>query len=585
MRLLFTVLLFSSSLLFMVAQEEKIYSFHSDITIDASGMIEVREQIRLYAKGDQFKRGITRSLPLRRTDSRNQRHLMDYTVKSVLVDGAPASFFTGKEGSDLVIYVGDKDVFLEPGYYTYVITYETAGQVGFFEGYDELSWNANGLVDNMIDSVSAVVTLPAGAEVLSSRCYTGEPGSTESNCFSETMEDGALLTTAVNLPAGEMLTVSVGFTKGVVTPPAGVAPGIATWFDKNGLALLGGFFTLLLLAYYRVTWRRYGVDPPTPVAIPQFSPPDGLSPAAVGMLHKGRFMDDLVTASIVNLSVKGYVNIEEKIEKKGLFRVREDKTFVLTKLNDDYTVLPDEEAVVMRQLFSSRESILLDGKYNSSVSKMTRAYHASMSRQYSHVLEEGRNYRFHVVPWLSFILYLFILRYFINNDLLQFQANKYGLFITVPLLLIAYIIYAIQIVRPGERKLHFQSNIKGLKMYLDIAEEKQIQFFNPPSVTPEKFEELLPYAIALDMEEVWGEKFEKTLLSSALEPEVYQPGWYIGSRVNAARFAHVLNSTLSNTLSHAATSPSSSGGKSWSSGSFGGGSSGMGGGGGRAGGW
>ena len=342
MRLLFTVLLFSSSLLFTVAQEEKIYSFHSDITIDASGLIEVREQIRLYAKGDQFKRGITRSLPLRRTDSRNKRHLMDYAVKSVLVDGAPASFFTEKEGNDLVIYVGDKDVFLEPGYYTYVITYETAGQVGFFEGYDELSWNANGLVDSVIDSVSAVVTLPAGAEVLSSRCYTGEPGATESNCFSETMGDGALMTTAVNLPAGEVLTVSVGFTKGVVTPPAGVAPGTATWFDKNGLALSGGFFTLLLLVYYRVTWRRYGVDPPTPVAIPQFSPPDGLSPAAVGMLHKGRFMDDLVTASIVNLSVKGYINIEEKIEKKGLFRVRKDKTFVLTKLNDDYAVLPDD---------------------------------------------------------------------------------------------------------------------------------------------------------------------------------------------------------------------------------------------------
>ena len=168
---------------------------------------------------------------------------------------------------------------------------------------------------------------------------------------------------------------------------------------------------------------------------------------------------------------------------------------------------------------------------------------------------------------------------------MHFEVNKFALLITVPLLAILYIIYAIQIVRPGERKLHYKSNIEGLKMYLDIAEEKRMQFFNPPNVTPEKFEELLPYAIALGMEEVWGEKFEKTVLSSSMQPEAYKPTWYTGTYVNAALFGHTLNSTLSNTVSHAAAVPSSSGGGNWSSGSFGGGFSGMGGGGGSVGGW
>ena len=124
-------------------------------------------------------------------------------------------------------------------------------------------------------------------------------------------------------------------------------------------------------------------------------------------------------------------------------------------------------------------------------------------------------------------------------------------------------------------------------MYMDVAEEKRLQFFNPPTVTPALFEQLLPYAIALDMEKVWGEKFEKDLLSSTLQPEPYQPVWYTGSYMRAAMLAHVLNSTLSNTVSHAATPPqqSSSGGGNWSSGSFGGGFSGMGGGGGSVGGW
>lgn len=331
--------------------------------------------------------------------------------------------------------------------------------------------------------------------------------------------------------------------------------------------------------------EKYGVDPPKPVAIPQFSPPDGLSPAAVGMLHKGYFIDDLITASIVNLSVKGYLSIEEIIEKKGLFGIRKDRVFSLTRLNNDYSKLPAEEAVVLRELFYSDDNIRLDGKYDRVVAKMMQNYKKSLNKQFRPVLDEGINIKFHVVPWLGFVLYIIILFYFINNSLMHFEVNRTALFITIPLLSILYIIYAIQIVRPGERKLHYRSNIKGLKMYLDVAEEKRMQFFNPPSVTPEKFEELLPYAIALEMEEVWGEKFEKALLSSAVQPEAYQPAWYRGTYVNAALFGHALNSTLSNTVSHAATQPSSSGGGNWSSGSFGGGFSGMGGGGGSVGGW
>lgn len=581
---IFLILLLSSVSLF--GQEEKIYSFNSDVIVDKAGTIEVREKIRIYSMGDNFKRGITRSLPLNRTDVLNNRIKIDYTIKEVLLDGNGVNFFTEKEDGDLVIYVGDRDLFLEPNnYYTYEILYETAGQIGFFDDYDEISWNVNGVSNKMIDSVSALIQLPIGGEVLSSRCYTGKQGSTESNCLIETKDDGSLIISVDNLPAYEMLTVSIGFNKGVVAQPAGFEPKVITWFDKNGLAVISIFWVVLLLIYYRITWKRYGIDPPKPVVIPQFSPPNNLSPAAVGMLHKGYFIDDLITASIVNLSVKRYITIEEIVEKKGLFGRRKDKAFSLTKIQNADSGLSNEEVGVMRDLFSTNDKIILDGKYNKEIADMMQSYKSSLNKQFKPLLEEGQNLKFHILPWLALVLYIVALTYFISNDFMHFEANKYALIITIPLLSISYIIYAIQIVRPSERKLELKSYIEGLKMYLDIAEEKRIQFFNPPELTPEKFEELLPYAIALDMEEVWGEKFEKKLLSSTIQPEVYQPVWYTGSYVNAAVFAHVLNSSLSNTVSHAATPPTSSSGGNWSSGSFGGGFSGMGGGGGSVGGW
>jgi len=562
-------------------------SFHADVSLDTTGMTTVREQIRIYAAGVIYKRGITRALPLSRRDRDDNRIKISYHVQEVLLEGHPVNFFTEKENDNLVIYVGEKEKFLEPGYYTYDLLYKTGGQVGFFEDYDELSWNVNGVSDKTIDSVSAVVRLPAGADILSHRCYTGTYGSTESNCLSESREDGSLFTGTAQLPPGEMLTLSVGFTKGVVTLPPAPQPRKLTWFHRNGLALISILWMGMLLFYYVFTWRKYGVDPPKPVVIPQFSPPDGLSPAAVGMLHKGHFLDDLITASIVNLSVKGYIRIEEVMEKTGLFGMRRDRRYALIKLQKGDSPLPPEEAIVMSSLFAGRDRITLDGKYDASIADMMRDYRKSMNRQFGSVLNEGQNLKFHFLPWLMMILYIFILIWFVKEDLFRFQPNKMALYVTLPLLIVSYLVYGWLIVRPGERKLHYRSSIEGLKMYIDVAEEKRLQFFNPPTVTPALFEQLLPYAIALDMEKVWGEKFEKDFLSSTLQPEPYQPVWYTGSYMRAAMLAHVLNSTLSNTVSHAATPPqqTSSGGGNWSSGSFGGGFSGMGGGGGSVGGW
>jgi len=585
MRILLSWLLFFSSLV-LVAQEEKITSFHSDITVAESGSLTVRETIQIYAAGDIFKRGITRVLPLTRRDIDNNRIGVDYIIREVLVDGKPVNYFTEKEGGDLVVYVGERDRYLSPGNYRYEILYETAGQIGFFDDYDELSWNVNGLSGKTMDSVGAVVRLPAGADVISSHCYTGRQGSGDSNCTTETDEVGTLVVQANNLPSNEMLTLSVSFTKGIVTQPPEQLPRTFTWFERKGLVLLSSLFLVFLFAYYIYTWRRYGVDPPKPVVIPQFSPPDGLSPASVGMLYKGHYLDDFVTASIVNLSVKGFIRIDEVVEKGGLFGLRSDKRYALARLKEADDKLPAEEQIVMRSLFRKTGSVTLTGKYDETIAMMMSDYHKSLKKQHGSVLNEGRNLKFHLVPWLAFIAYFIVMVRFVTDDLLQFTANRNALVATLLLGLVSYLLYAWLIVRPGERKLHYRSAVEGLKMYLDVAEEKQLQFFNPPEVTPALFEQLLPYAIALDMEKVWGDKFEKAFLSSALEPESYRPAWYGGRYVNAALFGHALNSTLSNTLSHAAMQPqSSSGGGKWSSGSFGGGFSGMGGGGGRVGGW
>ena len=296
----------------------------------------------------------------------------------------------------------------------------------------------------------------------------------------------------------------------------------------------------------------------------------------------------------------------------------------------------------MKDLFAGSDEITLGEKYNSKVQTMLSSYQIDLEEQHKKTLTEGRNLSLRIIPWLVLILYIVLLIYygqtvslnffvtfmmfaiptlvistfllgiiaairkrkqkkltsitlslalivgviglFAKHPVSQFSSTALALFIGAPVLIIGHILYNYLIVRPGKKLLELQADIEGLKMYISMAEEKQIQFFNPPKVTPEVFEKLLPYAIALKTEKVWGDKFEKTLLQSMQSVDSYAPIWYSGGRVRPVNFTNNLKQSLSNNIKQSATSPGSSGGN-WSSGSSGGGFSGGGGGGGRSGGW
>src|SRR5690606_7006209 len=125
--------------------------------------------------------------------------------------------------------------------------------------------------------------------------------------------------------------------------------------------------------------------------------------------------------------------------------------------------------------------------------------------------------------------------------------------------------------------------IEGLKIFMEVAEKHRLNVQNPPEMTPQLFERLIPYAIALNVENEWGKQFY-SILKEAIQNDEYEPRWYRGS-TGSVFHAHLLASTLgsnfSSSISSASVSPQSSG----SSGSGGGGFSGGGGGGGGGGGW
>ena len=95
------------------------------------------------------------------------------------------------------------------------------------------------------------------------------------------------------------------------------------------------------------------------------------------------------------------------------------------------------------------------------------------------------------------------------------------------------------------------------------------------------FEKYLPYALALDVENEWNDKFADVLKKAGVDQD-YSPSWYSGTswnKLGSAGLVSSLGASFSSAISSSSTAPGSS------SGSGGGGSSGGGGGGGGGGGW
>ena len=220
---------------------------------------------------------------------------------------------------------------------------------------------------------------------------------------------------------------------------------------------------------------------------------------------------------------------------------------------------------------SGKEQFEIDGTYDADVQSMASAFRATLKHQWHAFLNKGNNWRFWWIPMLTVgvcMISMIVLHnsYWGDSDVVYIAA-----FLVANLIL--FLLYVYLIKRPSEEKQALRARLFGFKMYLSAAEEKQLQHFNPPTMTPEVFEKYLPYAIAFKVEEVWGERFQ-SMISRALVDPNYRPGWYSGSILHYGSFAHHMNSALSSSVNSSSTPPSKSGG------SGGGGSSGGGGGGG-----
>jgi len=625
-------LLLALSSISPASAEERILRFVSDVTVQRNGDLEVVETIRVQAEGNEIRRGILRDFPTTYRDDRGGSVVVGFDVESVTRDGQNEPFGVESLANGKRIRIGSADTLLEPGPHDYVIRYRTTRQIGFFDNFDELYWNATGTGWTFpIDVAEARITLPEAVPFGNTAIYTGQQDDRGQDARVVSKEPGRIVfRTTAPLPAHNGLTVAAAWPKGVVEPPS--TSRRTVWWLKDNIgaifALLGGAGGLL---YLFQAWRKAGRDPRPGPIIPLFTPPQGLSAAATRYISEMDFDDRVFTAAILDLGVKGQLKITDS-----------DKTLVVTRMPGGKAIAAPEAAAA-QALFRSRGEISLVQSNHATLSNAKATLARALEKAYSGTVfnmnsgwltggvlitvaayalaaiglviamgENGMVAAFSLVflsvpsivvgltlrslrgsPWYKRIFTLL----FIGIFAIAFGGAGLGVFLSavrspidlvvlvLPFALLPMLASAFSWMRaPTPEGQKLRDAIAGFRQYLGIAEEHRLDMLHPPEKTPELFERYLPYAVALDVENAWAAKFAGILAAAGATAAV--SSWYVASgNRNVGSLVDRLGSGLSQTVAAASTAPGSRSGSGGFSGSSGGGSSGGGGGGGGGSGW
>src|SRR6516162_4318110 len=295
--------LFASSL---SAKDRRLLKFFSEIDVLPDATVSVTEHITFQFIGGPWH-GIYRDIPVEYAGPRGLNYSLFLDVKNVTdEDGVKLKYETSRERQylKLKIYSDHADNSTR----TISIEYTVSDALRFFDDHDEFYWNVTG--DEWpipIQEAGAHIVLPEGASTVRANLFTGAYHSTARNGTVEINGTGVDVRTSGPLGIHEGLTVAVAFDKGAVREP--------TAFSRLLLYLRSNWpFVIPVAAFFFMLWLWWtrGRDPRLRPIAAQYQPPENLTPGEVGTLIDNSVDMRDITASIVDLAVRGYLVIEEQ---------------------------------------------------------------------------------------------------------------------------------------------------------------------------------------------------------------------------------------------------------------------------------
>jgi hypothetical protein len=589
---------------------ERIHRYDVHVVVLANGTIDVTETID-YDFGFFTRHGILREFvtaqgyePADDADPRAAKVRRDvewwrkYPLDVISVESdAPDKYalesVKSSFNADLQLKrarIGDKDVSIT-GRHTYTIHYVQKGAVNAMPGDDELNWNIVGTGwDIPIDQVQIDVTAETGA-ITRVTCFSGAVGAT-GTCQANTIEgvakfsedglgsfQGVTIVAAIPDADGpdiepvkyirekwsldRAFDVTLATVIGAAAVAAVAIGGVAVLLFRVGRdrRAIGTVTDIAFSEGAEENTERVGLfeDVPTPV---EFVPPDGIRPAQLGVLVDETADTVDVSATLVDLAVRGYLRIEEVTNDRG--KVKDHRLVRLAK-NDN--LLPYEQ-LLLQHLFEIGpvvEMSQLKNKFAADMKEIKEVlYIDAVERGFFARRPDQVRQKWTAIGFFSLAIGVALLIAAIVMTHIALVAAP----LAVAGLLMA--IGARFMPRRTARGTGAYRRALGFQDFIENSEKHRAQFAEKQNL----FTEYLPYAVVFGCTEKWARTFE----SLGYQPDTSL--WYVGAYPFAfSSFSHSIESFSSSAGTYLSSTPASSGGSGFGGGGFSGGGGGGGGGG------
>lgn len=570
-----------------------IQEFASQIAIQEDGSVAVRETIDVDF-GSLEKHGIYRDLPYVYSGENGGRTYTRVEQIEVLQDGDQAEVEITRSSANLRIRIGDPDTTIS-GRHRYVIFYHVAGVLQSFAGFDELNWNVTGNEwEAPVELATVTVAVPA--QITQVACYQGVFGSNE-QCEKSGFTSSEAKFSATNLASGQGLTVAVGFEPGTVPIILVEAPPT---FTQALFSLVAGIAAALVtgigVGWFLWRWHYYGRDRywrrsylpgersdrdgkqvpekilpliyRQPVSV-EYDSPDNLRPAEIGVLLDERADTLDVSATIVDLAVRGFLTITE-IPKSWVFG-KSDYEFTRTEKHDDG--LLKYEQSLLKHLFEDGKTAKMSDLKNSFYTHLKHVKELLYEEVVRKKLfpknpEQVRAKYFGLGLGVTILggACLVLAAIWVGNSWNLFLYHQALAGVGVGLLVVGALgifLHRLMPRKSGYGRELYQRAL-GYEMFVSGTEKYRAPYYENHNL----FVEVLPYAIMFGV----TDKLARAFKDMGIEPPA--PGWYHGAGTfHALNFASSMNNFSSSVSSAMASKPSSSGsgGGGFSGGGFGGG--------------